>query len=277
VLPDPNPVLALRDVTVEFGRLKALDQVSFHVPRASITGLIGRNGAGKSTSIRCLAGLILPNDSVSEIRIFGRSPAADREQVMRNVGFLLSEPALFAYLTPRETLGYLGRAYGLSTPDSRARADELIHFFDLEAAADRLVDNFSTGMKKRLGLAAALIHAPDLLVLDEPFESLDPLMVRSVKRLLRGYSANGGTVLLSSHLIDAVEEICDRVVILEQGRVVASGGSAEVRAKIAERLPEATLEDLYASLVPEGELPALGWLTGSTPPQLGETAGEGEA
>ncbi len=254
-------VIRVDRLAVRFGGVTALDDVSFDVPAGSVTGLIGRNGAGKSTCIRCLAGLLHPTDHDSLVRIFDLCPAVDPRGVVALTGFLLSDPALFRYLTPAETLRYIGRAFGLPPAVARDRTDQLIDFFELGDAADRFVDNFSTGMRKRLSLAAALVHAPPLLVLDEPFESLDPLMVRSLKRLLKDYAAAGGTVLLSSHLIDAVEEVCDRVIILEKGRVVAAGSTEDVRATIADRLPEATLEDLYASLLPIAEPLKLEWLT----------------
>jgi ABC-2 type transport system ATP-binding protein len=258
---DRPPVIRVERLTVTFGNVMALADVSFDVPAGSVTGLIGRNGAGKSTCIRCLAGLLYPSDPASRVSIFGLAPPEDVREVVAAAGFLLSEPALFRYLTPVETLRFIGRAFGLSPSAASERATGLIDFFELDDAADRYVDNFSTGMRKRLSLAAALVHAPQVLVLDEPFESLDPLMVRSLKKLLRDYSAGGGTVLLSSHLINAVEEICDRVVILEKGRVVVAGPTEQVRARIVDRLPEATLEDLYASLLPPSEQRVLPWLT----------------
>jgi ABC-2 type transport system ATP-binding protein len=262
--PSADPAVVMKDVTVAFGPVQALDSVSFEVPSGSVTGLVGRNGAGKSTSIRCMAGLLDPSHGESVVRILGREPRNDHLAIVTRTGFLLSEPALFPYLTPLETLAFLARGYGIDHHEAARRAEDLLRFFDLTDAADRLADQFSTGMKKRLALAASMIHAPDLLVLDEPFESLDPLMVRAVKRLLLAYAAGGGTILLSSHLIDAVEEICDRVIILEQGRIVASGTTSEVKSKILERLPSATLEDLYASLVPESDAPEMAWLTGES-------------
>jgi ABC-2 type transport system ATP-binding protein len=268
---DADNVVRVERLTVAFGNLTALADVSFNVPQGSVTGLIGRNGAGKSTCIRCLAGLLHPSDRTSRVSIRGLSLPEDTRRVVATAGFLLSEPALFRYLTPAETLLYIGRAFGLSPAAARGRATELIDFFELTDAADRFVDNFSTGMQKRLSLAAALVHAPRVLVLDEPFESLDPLMVRSLKKLLRDYSAGGGTVILSSHLIDAVEEICDRVVILEKGRVVAAGSTQEVSAGIIDRLPGAKLEDLYAALLPPADARVLKWLTDRVP--LDYTAG----
>ncbi len=257
--------IALEGVSLAFGSVTALDDVSFRVPVGSVTGLIGRNGAGKSTTIRLLAGLLTLAGAGGTVRVLGASPATQRARILASTGFLLSDNALFSYLTARETLDFVGRAHGLTRVEAQRRTAELLEFFGLTAAADRYADDFSTGMGKRLALAAAMIHAPRLLVLDEPFEALDPLMVRALKQLLVQYQAGGGTVLLSSHLIDAVDEVCDRIVILEQGRVVGAGGADEVHARAAERLPSATLEDLYASLVPGEAVPELQWLTRTDP------------
>jgi ABC-2 type transport system ATP-binding protein len=253
-------IVQLEEVEVRFASVRALDGVTFALPVGSLAGLIGRNGAGKSTSVHLLAGLLEPSEGRGLVRTHGLSPISNRGKVMAATGFLLSEPSLFPYLTAAETLHFIGSAYGMPGGEQLRRTRDLLDFFDLAGAADRLVDTFSTGMRKRLALAAALIHAPPLLILDEPFESLDPLMVRSVKRLLVDYVAGGGSVLLSSHLIDAVEEICDTVVILEEGRVVGSGRTEEVKEGIRQTLPSATLEDLYASLVPSGDSPDLEWL-----------------
>lgn len=257
--PHAGAALALHDVTVVFGAVRALDRVDLEVPYGSITGLIGRNGAGKSTSIRLLTGILQPDSGT--VSMFGQ-PVSEAPLAMRaQSGFLLSQPALFAYLTPRETLRFLAEAYGLSLDTGERRTHDLLAFFELEEAADRLVDGFSTGMQKRLGIAAACIHAPPLLVLDEPFEALDPLIVRKLKRLLVGYVHAGGTVLLSSHLIDTVGEICDRIAILERGRVVVAGRTEEVTAQVSGVLGRGTLEELYAAVVPAGQDIALPWLT----------------
>lgn len=260
----PPPALRLTRVSVRFGAVTALDAVTFHVPTGSITGLIGRNGAGKSTSIHLLAGLLSPHDG--EIAVLGKrfdeddgDPEAAVE-IKRGTGYLLSEPALFAYLTPAETLRFLAESYGLSEAEGARRAEDLIAFFELTEARDRVVGGFSTGMQKRLALAAALVHSPRLLVLDEPFESLDPLIVRKIKQLLVQYVRGGGSVLLSSHLVDAVDEICDRVVILDRGQVIVEGATAEAKTRVEGKLGSATLEDLYASVVERGGDTALEWL-----------------
>lgn len=248
-------------LTVRFGSLLAVDGISFSVPLGSITGLIGRNGAGKSTTIRVLAGLLTPDPSTLRVEVLGSEVESEPGEMLRRTGFLLSEPALFPYLTPRETLGFLSEAYRIPPAEAERRVDDLLAFFGLSDAGDRIVDDFSTGMLKRLELAAALLHAPRLLILDEPFESLDPLMVRSLKQLLLRFRSSGGSVLLSSHLIDAVDETCDRIVIVEQGRIVTAGEVAEAKAGMADRLGAATLEELYASVVPSGEEIGLDWFS----------------
>lgn len=253
--------LCMDEVSVRFADIVALDRVSLVVPSGGITGLLGRNGAGKSTSIRVLAGLVAPD--TGSVSVLGRSLASDRIEALRQTGYLLAEPALFSYLTPRETLRFIGECNGLPRIEAEERAASLLSFFALDGDSDRLVDQLSTGTAKRLSLAAALVHAPTLLVLDEPFEGLDPLMVRSVKQLLRDFVAAGGTVLLSSHLIDVVEEICDNIVILEKGRVVVSGKTAEAKRRAAQETSGGSLEDLYASLVVTAS-PTPDWLTRST-------------
>ncbi|MGI8507872.1 MAG: ABC transporter ATP-binding protein [Gemmatimonadaceae bacterium] len=258
--PVRDEAVRLSNVSVRFGALTALDGASFAVPRGGITGLIGRNGAGKSTCIGAIAGLIQPDSG--NVEVFGSPVHESLIEILRRTGFLLSDPALFAYLTPRETLLFLAEAYNVPKLDAAQRTDDLIAFFELGEAADRLVDGFSTGMQKRVGIAAALIHSPELLVLDEPFEALDPLTVRKLKRLLLDYAAGGGSVLLSSHLLDAVDEICDRVVILDQGRVVIAGPTDGAKATVSRDLGSATLEELYAAMVPSGGDIALEWLTG---------------
>jgi len=254
----PIEVISVEGATVRFGELTAIDDVDLRAPQGSITGLIGRNGAGKSTTIRVLAGLLQPVRGT--VRVLGRDFTEGGPEIRRQVGYLLDVPALFSYLTVEETLLFLAEAYGLSAAEGRQRAEDLLLFFGLQEARSRLVDDFSTGLKKRLALASALIHSPSLLVLDEPFESLDPLMVRRLKRLLTDFVGSGGSVLLSSHLIGAVEEICDRIVILERGRVVVAGPTREALREGAAESGTGSLEELYASVVADVPATDLNWL-----------------
>lgn len=253
---DGSTAISVSGLTVNYQTVKALDRVSFTVSTGSICGLVGRNGAGKSTCIRALAGLepIVHGDvtiASYDLRNIG--------QIRQNVGYLLSDAALFAYLTAEETLSFVGEATGLDPAEAKRRAAVAIRFFELDEVQGRFADEFSTGTLKRLAIAAALIHGPCLLVLDEPFESLDPLIVRRLKAALARFSSFGGSVLLSTHLLDAVEEICDQVVILDHGRVLYDG---EVRKPTTSFSPTKgiALEELYAELV-DSTLPTeLDWL-----------------
>ncbi|MEP6619143.1 MAG: ABC transporter ATP-binding protein [bacterium] len=244
-----SAAIVLRDVSVSYDTALVLDRVTFSAPAGTITGLLGRNGAGKSTTIRMLAGLLAPD--TGEVSVLGGRFPENGQAIRMRTGYLLSDPALFAYLTAEETLCFVGEAYGQSRDEARRRAHELIAYLELDGVESQLVQSYSTGMMKRLSLAAALIHSTDLLVLDEPFETLDPLTVRRVRHLLQAYAKRGGTVFLSSHLIASLEEICDRVAILERGRLVLEGTMDAARAQLATSLPEASLEEIYASTVIE--------------------------
>jgi len=258
-VPESGPVLELSDLVVEYGDVRALQGISFSIPAGSITGLVGRNGAGKSTTIRAIAGIETPVSGV--IRVFEREQGADRSEMLRETGFLLDTLALFSYVTGEEMLRWLGEAYGLSRNAASIRTDDLLDFFDLEQARHRVLDEYSTGMRKRIAIAAALIHAPSLLVLDEPFVALDPLMVRRLKNLFLQFSEARGTILLSSHLIDTVEQICDRIVIIEEGQIVVADECERALKEASERLTSVTLEELYASVVTATATRSLSWLT----------------
>jgi ABC-2 type transport system ATP-binding protein len=253
-----EPALRINTIDFSYGNIPALSNVSLGVEQGSIIGLVGRNGAGKSTLINVLAGLLEP--SKGTIEIFGGSSAGQGEAVMRVTGWLLSEPALFQYLTPSETLDFLADAYRLDRSVGSARVADLLHFFELDAMEMRLADELSTGNLKRLALAAAMIHAPRLLVLDEPFESLDPLMVRRLRHTLVAYARRGGSVLLSSHLLEVVQDICDYVYILESGKIVFEGAAEQFRAASTIAGEGTALEALYASVVEPRAEHELLWL-----------------
>jgi len=200
-------------------RVTAVDRLDLSVERGEIVGLLGPNGSGKSTTIKMLLGLLHPSEG--SIRILGGRPAD--VAVRRQIGYLPEESYLYRYLTPRETLLFYGRLFDLSASERRQRADELIEMTGLKSAADRAVGEFSKGMARRLGLAQALLNAPDLLILDEPTSGLDPMGCRQVKELLQALAERGTTILLTSHLLADVEHVCDRVVIMYDGRPRAAG------------------------------------------------------
>ena len=248
------PLLACAALTVRYANevdardvaRPALHTVTLTVQPGEIVGLVGRNGAGKSTLIRAAAGLLAPD--AGTVRVVGLDPIAAPGAVMRDAGFLLAEPALFAYLTAAETLAVVADVHGLARDEAARRVDATLAIVELADARDRRAGDYSTGMAKRLALACALLPEPALLVLDEPFELLDPLAVRCVARALRARRAAGAGVLLSSHLLATVAGLCDRIVLIDRGRVLADG---TVQALIDRHAPadEPTLDGAYAALV----------------------------
>jgi len=202
----------------------AVDGIDFQIRRDEIFGLLGPNGSGKSTTIKMILGLLRRTKGV--LKVFGREP--DDVAVKRRIGFLPEESYLYRFLNPVETLDYYGKLFGLNRRIRKRRGEELLRMVGLDAAAHRTVGEFSKGMARRLGIAQALINDPDFLILDEPTSGLDPVGTRQVKDLLLDLGRRGKTILLSSHLLSEVEDVCDRMVILYGGRVRAEGTTDEL-------------------------------------------------
>jgi ABC-2 type transport system ATP-binding protein len=240
-----------------FGDTPAVDGIDLAVPVGSFYGFLGPNGAGKSTTIKCLTGLLRP--SSGEMRILDLDPLRDPVGVKRRIGVMPEDLALFERLTARETLGFVAQVYGVAVPEARRRAEELLALMDLDAAADTLVADYSHGMRKKLSLAAALLPAPRLLFLDEPFEGIDAIASRQIKDLLQAFVANGGTIFLTSHILEIVERLCNHIGVIARGRLVAQAPLAELRAGGA---AGHTLEELFLGLVGAGDRATLSldWL-----------------
>ena len=200
-------------------RVDAVRGTSFSVKRGEIFGLLGPNGAGKTTTIKSILRLIFPTKG--DIRIFGR-PSGDREAAKR-VGYMPENPYVYQYLKPIEFLDLCGRLVGLEKQERRARSEEMIDKVGLRDAADRPIGKFSKGMMQRIGLAQALLHDPELLVLDEPMSGLDPIGRKEVRDLLLEQRERGKTLLFTSHILHDVELLCDRVVIMQQGKITSEG------------------------------------------------------
>ena len=241
-----------------FGDLVAVDGIDLAVPRGSFYGFLGPNGAGKSTTIKCLTGLLRPTGGT--FRILDMDPIADPVGVKRRIGVMPEDLALFDRLTGAETLSFVGQVHGLGAADVRARSEELLRLMDLETAAGDLVADYSHGMRKKIALAAALLPAPRLLFLDEPFEGIDAIASRQIKDLLTAFVKRGGTIFLTSHILEIVERLCDHIGIIHRGRLVAQGSLADLHAgaEIAR-----TLEETFFNLVgaERAQAPTLGWLS----------------
>jgi ABC-type multidrug transport system ATPase subunit len=219
-------VLQTRGLTKHFGPVRAVDGVDLAVRHGEVFGFLGPNGSGKTTTIGMLLGLIHPTAGQAEL--FGERVSPQHTRPLRRVGALVGAPGLVPYLSGRDNLHLLAR---LHPQVKNGQVDAVLAQTGLSGAARRKVKGYSTGMKQRLGLAAALVHQPELLILDEPTNGLDPAGMREMRDLISNLSARGVTVFLSSHLLHEVEQICDRVAVLKDGKVVAQGAVGELLAK----------------------------------------------
>ena len=243
-------------LTKMFGSHKAVDAVSLRVPRGSCYGFLGPNGAGKSTTIKCLTGLLTP--SSGSLRVLGVDALADPMSVKRRVGVVPEDLALFDRLTGAETLAFIGGAHGMDGATLDRRAGELLDLMDLTGAAETLAADYSHGMRKKLALAAALLPAPALLFLDEPFEGIDAVAARQIKTLLARFVASGGTIFLTTHILEIVERLCDHLGVIHRGALIAEGATDVLRGQ------QGTLEDAFLRLVgataDPGQSAAFDWL-----------------
>src|SRR5579859_7370065 len=249
-------VVAVRGLTKVFkdfwGRPKAraVDRVDFEVRRGEVFGLLGPNGSGKSTTVKMLLGLLYPTKG--HIEVFGHSPR--HVPTKARIGYLPEESYLYRYLNSRETLDFFGNLFELPKGDRRDRTEQLLEMVGLSQAHLRAVGEFSKGMQRRIGLAQALINDPDLVILDEPTAGLDPIGCREVKDLIIALARRGKTVILSSHLLSDVEDVCDRVVIYYGGKIQAMGTLKELLATpdtlqiTTPVLPRETLERVLATI-----------------------------
>jgi ABC-2 type transport system ATP-binding protein len=223
-----------------FGDHVAVDHIDLIVPAGSFFGLVGPNGAGKTTSLSMAVGLLRPDGGT--VRIFGHDVWADPVAAKALIGVLPDSLALPDRLTGREILRYLGLLRGLPRDVVEQRADELLRVLELDGAETTAVVDYSTGMKKKITLATALLHSPRLLLLDEPFEAVDPVSAATIRAILRRFVAGGGSVIFSSHVMALVERLCDHLAVLAAGKVVADGSLDEVRGGLS-------LEDAFVGIV----------------------------
>jgi ABC-2 type transport system ATP-binding protein len=243
-------------LTKVFGHHTAVNGVSLRVPRRSCYGFLGPNGAGKSTTIKCLTGLLSP--SAGSVHVLGIDALRDADRVKHRIGVVPEDLALFDRLTGAETLAFVGSVHGIDASTLRRRAGELLELMGLAEAVDTLAADYSHGMRKKLSLAAALLPAPSLLFLDEPFEGIDPVAARRIKELLARFVASGGTIFLTTHILEIVERLCDHVGVIHRGVLVAEGTADALRGT------HGTLEDAFLHLVGVASDPAaattLDWL-----------------
>lgn len=235
-------------------RLRALDRLNLRVARGLVYGLLGPNGSGKSTTLKIILGLLTP--TAGRCTVFGIP--SETVEARRVIGYLPESPYFYGYLTGRELVRFYGRISGLKGATLGARVDEVIAWTGLEAGADRRVETYSKGMLQRVGLAQALVHEPELLVLDEPTTGLDPAGVEAVGELILNLKDEGKTVLITSHLLAQMEEVCDRIAILDRGRLIVECAVSDLPARdneqtlVVSKLPASELVELRAWLAAKG-------------------------
>jgi len=273
----PQSAMAVEtfDLVRRFQDFVAVDNLNLKVGRGSFFGFLGPNGAGKSTTIKMLTGLLAPTSG--QIRVLGRDLAAEPLEVKRRIGVVPEDLNLFERLTGAEMLAFTGRMYGLQKSEIAKRSLELLDLMELLSEPKKLIVEYSHGMKKKLSLACALIHRPEILFLDEPFEGIDAIASRTLKDLLSRLTARGLTVFLTSHVLEIVERLCSDIAIIAQGKLLAAGSLAELRKGIqldddgqqkglvGEHAGPISLEEYFIHIVggerSTGEEEVLQWLT----------------
>jgi len=258
-----TPAIAAHGLTRTFaGSFKAVDNLDLSVAPGQFFGFLGPNGAGKSTTIKMLTGLLAP--TAGSIEILGQDLLNNPVEVKRNIGVVPEGMALFGKLTATEYLTFVGRMYGLDSATTSQRTTELLEFMGLADQRKKLIADYSHGMGKKLALAAAVIHGPKVLFLDEPFEGVDAIAALTLKNMLQGMIDRGSTIFLTSHVLEIVERLCSHIAIIDHGHLVAQGSLDELRAGVQARLTPAdgssaapgatlTLEQIFLNVVGASE------------------------
>ena len=252
-----QPAIRMRDLRKIYDGFPALDGLTLSVPQGSFFGFLGPNGAGKTTTIRILTGLA--KQSSGSVEVLGLPLPGGEFEIRREIGLVADDSLLFDHLTGREYLEFVGRMYALDRKIAKERAAELLTLFELDSDERKLAGEYSKGMRKRLAMGAALIHRPRLFLMDEPFEGVDAMGARLMKNILLEQVQHGSTVFLTSHVLEVVERLCDRVAIINKGQLVMEGTMAEMRDASS---GAARLEDIFLRAVgadPSGSA-NLSWL-----------------
>jgi ABC-2 type transport system ATP-binding protein len=238
-----TPLIETINLTKRYGQKTAAEDVTFTVNAGEIFGFLGPNGAGKTTTIKMIVGLLQPTSGT--VRVAGYDVQTQPLLAKAATGFAPDEPNLYAKLSAREILRFVGELYNLNPTQTAHRIDELLRLFDLAEAGDDLIDSYSHGMQQKTALAAALVHDPKVLILDEPTVGLDPRSARLIKDILRQMAERGSAVFLSTHILEIAERMCDRIAIINQGHVIAQGTMDQLR-NLGQG--EVSLEDIFLQL-----------------------------
>jgi ABC-2 type transport system ATP-binding protein len=237
-------MIELRDLTKRYGGFTAVDSISLTIPRGELYGFLGPNGAGKTTTMRMIAGILRPTGG--SIEVAGIDIQRDPLRAKAKLGFIPDRPFVYDKLTGGEFLRFVAGLYGQEGKEVADRIDELLELFELLPWKDELTESYSHGMRQKLIISSALVHRPEVIVVDEPMIGLDPRSARLLKDLLREFVTRGGTVLMSTHTLEVAEAMCDRIAIIQGGRIAAAGTMDELRIQTSSG--DATLEELFLRL-----------------------------
>ena len=237
-------MIELTNLTKRYGRFTAVNGINLTIPKGELYGLLGPNGAGKTTTMRMIAGILQPTSGT--VRIAGFDIQADPLVAKSRLGFIPDRPFVYDKLTGAEFLRFVAALYGQEGPGIERRIDELLELFELAPWKDELTESYSHGMRQKLIISSALVHRPEVIVVDEPMIGLDPKSARLLKDLLREFVTRGGTVLMSTHTLEIAEAMCDRIAIVQGGNIAASGTMEDLRRQTSSG--DASLEELFLKL-----------------------------
>jgi ABC-2 type transport system ATP-binding protein len=243
----------LRDVTKRYNEIVAVNNMNLSINSGEIFALLGPNGSGKSTTLKMLLGLVQP--TTGSINVLGTDVLKDPIAVKQNVGYVPESPNIYEFLTGIEYLDFIADIYSVPTAEKKQRINEYLKALQLEGREGDMINSYSDGMKKKISLISAFLHKPKLLILDEPLNALDPRSARIVKDLLHELKMQGVTTILSTHVLEIAEALCDRIAIMYQGNILALGNMDELRRRAS--LPGSGLEDVFLKLTGTGDLRAV--------------------
>jgi ABC-2 type transport system ATP-binding protein len=243
----------LRGVVKRYGEILAVDNVDLSIKSAEVFGLLGPNGSGKSTTMKMLLGLVQPDSG--SVNVLGIDVQKDPVAVKRLVGYVPEAPRLYEFLTGIEYLDFIGDVYGMQTEEKKARINEYLKALELEGREGDMISSYSEGMKQKIALISAFLHRPKLLILDEPLSGLDPRSARIVKDFLHELKGQGVTTIMSTHVLEIAQALCDRIAIMYHGRLLALGSMDELRQMA--KLPDSGLEDIFLKLTGTGDIRAV--------------------
>jgi ABC-2 type transport system ATP-binding protein len=237
-------VIEIKNLTKKYGRTLAVDHLNLTVEKGELFGFIGPNGAGKTTTLHMMAGILGATEGT--VSLAGINVAQEPEKAKQMVGFIPDRPFLYEKLTGMEFMGFIGDLYGVSEEDLHAKSEELLLMFSLYDWGDHLIESYSHGMKQRLIIASALLHNPEIIIVDEPMVGLDPAGIRMVKNIFRNLADKGTTIFMSTHTLEIAEDLCDRIGIIHNSRLIALGTTGDLRGTA--RLEEGDLEEVFLRL-----------------------------